>query len=95
MFSLWEFLWSLSLLSVALAYKVNHPRILGSDKTARDIIRAMTIAIGISSCSILPSSADSKQLNLPIAEMKQIVRDDINVRQALITADFTRGSALI
>ena len=34
---------------------------------------------------------DGKQFNLPPSEVEKIVADDINSRQALITADFTRS----
>ena len=42
-------------------------------------------------CSRCVKVPDAKQLNLPSSVMEKIVTEDIQSRQALITADFTRS----
>jgi hypothetical protein len=55
---------------------------------------ATSLTIACSICCVVPpslASAGEKQLSLSPQAFAQIVADDITVRQALVTADFTRS----
>jgi len=62
-----------------------------SFRQLRTIVLSPLLALGLISSSSIADAADLKQTNLPAVELQRIVSDDITLRHALITADFTRS----